>query len=554
MKKYVFALSLVFIGAFLLRIVGLSSYPVGFTQDEAGLGYDAYSLLLTGKDQWGKSWPLVFRSFGDFKMPLYSYLTIPAVFLLGLSEFSVRLPNAIMGSFAVVATYLLVSEMTKRKDFGLWSALFLAISPWHIGLSRGAFEANLTTFFIPFGIWAFIKGIKNPKWTTLSAISLGLNLFSYHSARIITPALVIILVVSYWDKLRTNLFNRYKASTLVFGLFLLAATVTMFTGGAKRGLDITILNPTDKWAAVAMKRYESIMGGTPEPVARMFSNKVLYVFTTFSKNYLSYFSTSFLFSEGAAEANYGLLPGRGVLYQVEIIFIIVAFISFCRKNGFKLMGLILLWLVIAPIPAALTKGPGYAANRAIVMLPALQILSAWGLVYLLDLFKKKYSNKISFVFTGIVVIILGLSLAGFLDDYRNFLPQKSSNAMQYGMRELVSTISKIEDNYEQIVLSRTLSVPNIWVQFYEMVDPKLVQKSSRSWLRYESQGVKYLDQIREYSLGKYSFGDIIIDDLKGQNILAVGRVWEFPENVRTIAAIKYLDGEPAFILVDANGL
>src|SRR3989304_8478183 len=105
MKKYVFALSLVFIGAFLLRIVGLSSYPVGFTQDEAGLGYDAYSLLLTGKEQWGKSFPLVLRSFGDFKMPLYSYLAIPSVYLFELNEFSVRFPNAILGSFAVLTTF-----------------------------------------------------------------------------------------------------------------------------------------------------------------------------------------------------------------------------------------------------------------------------------------------------------------------------------------------------------------------------------------------------------------------------------------------------------------
>src|SRR3989304_30788 len=105
MKKYLILLSIIFTGALFLRVVGLSSYPAGFTQDEAGLGYDAYSLLLTGKDQWGVSWPLILRSFGDFKMPLYSYLAIPSVYLFELNEFSVRFPNAILGSFAVLTTF-----------------------------------------------------------------------------------------------------------------------------------------------------------------------------------------------------------------------------------------------------------------------------------------------------------------------------------------------------------------------------------------------------------------------------------------------------------------
>jgi len=132
MKKYVFALSLVFIGAFLLRIVGLSSYPVGFTQDEAGLGYDAYSLLLTGKDQWGKSWPLVFRSFGDFKLPLYSYLAIPSVAAFGLNEFSTRLPNALVGTLLRASEDSATTVATTRMDRmrrSLSPVLAVSVSP-----------------------------------------------------------------------------------------------------------------------------------------------------------------------------------------------------------------------------------------------------------------------------------------------------------------------------------------------------------------------------------------------------------------------------------------
>ena len=561
MKKYLILLSFIFIGALLLRVVGISSFPVGFTQDEAGLGYDAYSLLLTGKDQWGKSLPLVLRSFGDFKMPLYSYLAIPSVYLLGLNEFSVRLPNAILGSLAVLTTFLMVSKITKRKELGLLSALFLAVSPWHIGLSRGAFEANLTTFFIPLGVWAFVSALEKPRFMVLAAISFGLNLFSYHSARLFTPVLILVLVGSYLKELKQMgakvqgiILSKYKWGLLIFSVFLATAIFTMFTGGAKRGLDITIISPTDNWAAVADRRYEATLQGFPDFYARIFSNKVSYVFETFSKNYLSYFSSSFLFSEGAGEWSYGLIPGRGVLYVFEVIFVLAAIFSFAKKEGFNKMGLFLLWILISPIAAALTKGPGFAANRAAVMIPAIQVISVWGGVYLYEKLKGRYGNGLAKGFAwGVLIILLG-SLAGFLEDYRYHAPLRASKAMQYGMKDIMATINSIEGNYEGVVLSRTLSVPNIWAQFYMQVDPSEVQDASRVWLRYEKLGIKYLDQLNEYSMAEFTFGDIVISDLKGMNYLVVGRPEEFPSHVAPLATFTYLDGAPSYILVDANEL
>jgi len=554
MKKFLILICIIFALALSLRVIGIASYPVGFTQDEAGIGYDAYSLALTGRDQWGKAWPLTLRSFGDFKLPLYSYITIPSVYFLGLTEFSVRLPGAILGSLAVVATYLMVAQMTKRKDFGLISALFLATSPWHISLSRGAFEANLTTFFIPLGVWAFLVGIEKPRFMILAAVSFGLNLFSYHSARFFTPGLVLVLLASHWSQLKRDLLGRYKWAVLILGVFGFLAVFSMFAGGAKRGLDITIIYPTDRWAALADRRYAAILGGAPEIVARVVSNKVIYVFDLFSKNYLSYFSSTYLFTQGTSEWSYGMIPGVGVLYFFEVLFVVSALISFARRKGFKNMGFIILWLLIAPIPAALTKGPGFAGTRAAVMMPAVQIISAWGALFLFDFIKEKYSKVWAKVFAFSLFAFLTISLAGFLENYRYQAPVKASGSMQYGMRELVATIDSIEGGFDEVVLSRTLSVPNIWVQFYNKVDPRKVQEASSSWLSYEEQGVQYLDQITKYSLGKYTFGDIVIRELRGRKALVVGRPSEFPRNTRPIATIRYLNGEVAFILVNANGL
>lgn len=562
MKKHLFLLSAVFVVATLLRVVGITSYPIGFTQDEAGLGYDSYSILKTGRDQWGTTLPLTLRSFGDFKLPAYSYLTTPAVFLFGLNKLAVRLPGAVAGSLAVVATYLMVQALSKRKDLALLSALFLATSPWHISLSRGAFEANLTTLFLPLAVWSFIKGIEKPKWMVLSALFFGINIFTYHAARYLSPLVLLALTLAYRRKIRQTLgsgsieafLKRYKLSLVVLLLFVGAAALSMFTGAARRGLDITIFNPTDHWKQLADSRYEAIVSGVPETIARAFYNKPLYVFKTFTNNYLSYFSPAFLFTQGVSEWGYGMISGRGVMYLFEILLILAALVSFLKNNGFKNMNFILIWLVLAPLPAALTKGMGMSGTRAGVMMPAIQIVSAWGAIYIFERIKEKYSFRTAQLFLSLLLILLSLSLAAFLESYRYHAPLYASKAMQYPMAAIIAQVSELEKDYDGVVLSRTLSVPNIWVEFYEKLDPVAVQRASKTWLRYEAQGVGYLDQIDEYTLGKYTFGDIVMDDIKGRNLLVVGREWEFPAQTKPLASFNYLNGEPAYVLVDANEL
>src|SRR3989344_4338949 len=116
MRKWLLAVILGL--AFFLRIAGLSSFPPGFTPDEASFGYDAYSILKTGKDQWGKPFPVVLESFGDFKSPLYTYLAVPSVASFGLNKFAVRLPNAILGTIAVYITYLLAKKLFSKEGLG----------------------------------------------------------------------------------------------------------------------------------------------------------------------------------------------------------------------------------------------------------------------------------------------------------------------------------------------------------------------------------------------------------------------------------------------------
>ncbi len=111
MKKNRLLVLLIFLIALTLRIYKISDYPAGLNADEAAIGYNAYSLLSTGKDEFGHPWPLSFQSFNDYKPGLYFYIVLPFVKFLGLNEFSVRLPSALLGSLTVIAVYFLVNKI-----------------------------------------------------------------------------------------------------------------------------------------------------------------------------------------------------------------------------------------------------------------------------------------------------------------------------------------------------------------------------------------------------------------------------------------------------------
>lgn len=577
--KINFWLILIIFLAAVLRIFWIDKYPAGFTPDEASFGYDAYSILKTGKDQWGESFPLAFRSFGDFKAPLYTYLTIPSVAVFGLNEFAVRLPNAILGVLAVLVVYLLVKELFSSRvlprvvppasarsaarvsgalprvspaSLGLLAALLLAISPWHVSLSRGAFEANLTTFLMPLGVWAFLKG---GRWTIVSALAFGLNLFSYHSAKLITPLWVFFLI--WWKKREHTLIRMgvWRWAGVIFLAFLTISIYTTFTGGGARGADIGIFNPTGGWGAVADRRYEAVQSGLPDEAARFFSNKITYTTGEFVKNYLSYLSPTFLFTQGAGEATYGMIPGFGVLYLFELPFIILALWSLTRdglKNYPHLL-LIVLWVLLSPIPAALTKGPGFAANRAAVAMPAIQILSAYGAVVLWQVINRimNYESRIkNLMLYGYGIVIL-LGFMFFLEAYLYHGPRVNAHSMSYGWKQAMDYLKGVEGNYGEIVISRAISEPHIFVAFYNKWNPSDYQKESRDWLRYEKQGLLFVDQLGEYKLGKYTFRDIRYQDDSGlDNVLLIGRAKDFAENVVAEKKIFYPDGKPALVIID----
>src|SRR3990167_3084838 len=98
-NKYIALLFIILLSVF-LRFYKLGSYPA-LNADEAAIGYNAFSLLETGKDEHGNPWPVHFQSFNDYKPGLYFYIVLPFVKFLGLNEWAVRIPGAFLGTLTV---------------------------------------------------------------------------------------------------------------------------------------------------------------------------------------------------------------------------------------------------------------------------------------------------------------------------------------------------------------------------------------------------------------------------------------------------------------------
>lgn len=536
---------------FLLRVIWLDQFPVGFTGDEAQQGYSAYSILKTGRDEWGQFLTLFPRGFGDYKPPLYTYLSIPSVAIFGLNEFAVRFLTALLGTLTILIAYFLGKELFSR-NVGIWSALLLAISPWGIQLSRTAFEGGIGIPIFGLGLLFYLRSKRpdrrrpkrNQLFLILSFLIFGFNLYSYHSWRLFTIIFLPVIIIN--EYLENKKWKTLLLPVLIFSLFLLPLVSNSATV-LKRSSDVSIFSEKN------IKNYFVNKGTSdlPENIARIFDNKIIFITDQFLTNYLSYFSPTFFFTGSRPDNSYLNFPGTPLMYFVEIIFVGVGILGL-MKNKEKNAKLIYTCLIFAPIPAALTDG--FNAQRATTFLPLMTIISAYGLNSIISNTGIKLFKKYQSLIQLIPIFVLLGSTTLFLYNYVYKLPKHPANNLRYGYREAFLKAISLEDQFDSIVFSKEFSMPQIFIAFYKRTDPWYFQSSSQDWLRYEQAKKTYVDQLESYNLGKYEIKDINWEkELKsGKHELLVSSYSNFPEKVKPVLDIKSPKGVIIYRLVSTS--
>lgn len=516
----------IFLLALLFRFFLLGSYPVSLSMDEAAIGVNAYSILSTGRDEWGEKFPLAFKSVGDYKPPVEVYLTVPSIALFGLTEFAVRLPVALLGAATAVLIIFLLKELGLSGKASLFGGFWTAIVPWHVHFSRGSFEAVSALSFLILGAWLFLRWTKKENtWLLTGAVlSFSLSVWAYHAERLFVPILAVFLIVLFRRKFSHWSRKRFMVPVLTVLLFAIPfIKLSLFTPAVReRAASTSIVREQSLQQSLHSGKYSNFSEA-------VFDNDFYLLTRHFLGKYLNYFDIRFLFWKGLfTPPGY---PDVGLLHLVDLPLVLLGAYGLLRNQNKLLKKVALFWLLAGPVPAALTINEQHGL-RALTWLPFFALAVAVG-------FEKIRRPLIYF---GLLLI----SAIYFSDMYLRQFPRFFSEFWQYGYKDIAVGVCENYDKYDRFVITDTFGThgplntgtPYLYLLFYCEE-----YREDFAKVRFESDKIAFRRPNEQ-------------DFLYKGKILLIGSTWDFPENLETkgkvIRTLYFLSGEKSFLLVEPN--
>ena len=545
-SKTILTLFLILTFGGIFRFWNLASAPVSLSMDEASVGYDAYSLLKTGRDMYGNFLPLAFRSVGDYKSPVLTYLTVPVTFIIGLNELGTRFTVAFVGTLSILATYFLALELTKRRSAALLSSFALAISPWHIQASRSSFDGLLANFFLILAVWTFLMSIKKKMNLFIPVLLFALSAYSYHAERLMVPLLILCLVVIYYQQIFR--LGKKLIFPLVFAIILGLPLLFILTHQQGQARLVSVFIGQDYQINSQVKASEN--GNIFD---QLLANKYILLFNFWLKRYLNYWDLKFIFLDGSKLTQPGY-PDVGLLNFFEIVpFFIGIWLVFVDSKIIadrKDRWLIALWLLFGPLAASLSNNEQHA-GRSLSTIPAPQIIVGVGLYFLLVKLKLSTSLAKQITAAGFFLVVF-ISVIYFFDIYFVHFPAQFSEDWGYGRKQAILYALQNKSQYENIVIDpsygtagqTTIDAPYLYALYYSAYDPREFQTTPR---RKEWPNSMNFD--------KFTFRSIYWpkDCAQGETLF-IGSPWSLPSQdippTKIVKKIFFLNGSLGFVVVN----
>lgn len=531
--KLFYWILIVFVALF-SRFYRLNEYPPSLTIDEVSIGYNSYSILNTGRDEWGQYLPTSFKSVGDYKSPTLIYLTVPFIKLFGLNEWSVRLPVALFSCLSIYLFWLLVSKYIFSKDqyqLAYLSTFIFTLSPWLIVYSRSGFEAVLAQTFMLINL---IFGFKYLKSGLISDF-IGMFIFAvvsaitYHSTKIVVPIINLLFIVYNFDYFVSTVKKWYGDNKPVFilSIFIFMSLVIFFIknyilGNGSSRAQMTFLIKDFDYAKTLLPTFASHNFGTLTSTIGLLS--------FWYKRLLEYFSANFYLSNGLGLATSGH-PAQGVIYAIEYPIMILGLIVFLKngsylnlqyKNNF-LPKILTIWAFASLLPASITNNSQHSL-RTLNILPVVCIFISIGFA---SIWKSCKNHKVlQSIFIGTLFLGYVYGVARFTDYYFLHYPMELSETRSYGWKQVAEYGWKHHLEYDTIYVDPrfgtegpyTYGVPNMYFLFYSHYNPRT----------YFSGRQKFIGTNFE----NFVFGEINwpnIDHTK--NNLYIASPWSFPSQL-----------------------
>ena len=524
MKSKILIISILLIG-FLSRFLLINQLPPSLNWDEVSHGYNAYSILKTGKDEWGITLPTIFRCFGDFKLPLYIYLTVLPVSILGLNPLSIRLISILAGNLTPLIVYLILKKISSEKKFTpIIGLIITTFSPATIFLSRIALEANLFMFLFCISFYFLID--KKYGW---SSFIFSLSLFTYNSSRVLLPFYLITLIY-FIIKNKFNLkreFYKFLPLILLIGLALFQ---TLNQSGQARY----------QWVSILDSGSINHINELRQTYPRFLVNKGTYFIFTAAKNYLAHFNPQFLFFKGGSHYQFSL-PSFYLISPLFIPFLLLGLIFILKNFKQPEFQLILFYWLVSPIPSSITRDAPHIL-RSIIFIPFTILIISLGFIYLL----KKHS-KISFFY---LLVALLISQFSFWPKYLNYSKEYSSS-WQYGYKEAVTFVKDNYTNYPQIIFTKKYGEAHEFVLFYWPWNPILYQNDQQKNWDYHANWywINAFDKfkfVNDWEIQKET------KDLTSKTLLVTSPNNYNPKNSNLLKTIYFSNGDIAFEILEIN--
>jgi 4-amino-4-deoxy-L-arabinose transferase-like glycosyltransferase len=340
-----------------LRFVELGTLPPALHPDEAANALEALSLRESGRSTDGRFLPVVFEHHGvDYVEGTYIWLAVPFV---SDADASIRIPAALAGTFAILATFFLGARLGGTR-LGLLAALLLAIEPWAVHHSRFGDRPTLEPLLLAAGLALGLRGFdtRSQGLSALGGLLLGGALVNYPPARIVVPLVALAFALSVAQ-------DRREGACFLVPIVLAGIAILPFAF-SERGLH----------------RLHDI--GVTSPGAVLYAYGLHFVPKTL-----------FLGAEGQ-----GFLPkGVGPLHFFEAPLVLLALVPAARVKRCRFL---LAWLVVFPLASAFTQ-PAPNLIRAIFGLPLFALLGALGIETLLQ---RAAPRKVAIVLAPLMVACL----------------------------------------------------------------------------------------------------------------------------------------------------
>lgn len=517
MKKSNILLILILLLTVFLHGYKIDSIPATLYGDELSFGYNAWSVMTTGKDEYGVLYPLEFRSFGDYKSPLPVYLLIPFIKIFDLSIQSVRYPMVVVSVLIVFVFYLLVKKLTGGK-IALLGALLLSICPWYIHLTRGYFETTIGLLFFICAVYFFIRS-SSLRNILLSGLFFAVTLYTYFSYRIM---LLLFLPLLLYFAIKKLQYPWKKIILFMYVIALLVSPLVYLTVQKNSFSRMNmILNERNSKIAKSVNVDRAELNAIPEIVQHVFHNKFLYWGRDIMVDYFDHFAIRYLYVVGDNAIRYSI-GSFGMLYVVELPLSIIGVLAYLLNKP-KFWQVVVFWLLVAPFPAAIAST--LFATRSLGLLPMLIFFTAYGGVYIFGIIKSLIWKKIvvALILSGYIVC-LGTFFTRYFMEY----PKTSLSYWDWEGNTAANIALANQPNYDQIYITDYYANVLLALAFHAKIDP-YTYLTARQVKYKDTNGNEFI------KLGKFYYGSINpadpknINTLISQNSLYIGS----PKNVKS---------------------